>query len=320
MRGEPVDRAPYFEEGVRDEVIAAWQRQGLRDADELRALFPTDRRDRIGLNLEPIPDMTDRPAYAMHPEELRARLLGDPTARLPADWAERVREWRNRDWLVQLPIHRGFFLSMGVIGWDRFEPAIELLVDEPARVHALMDAYADCYVRLVRRVLSEVEVDFATFSEPIGGNNGPILSPAQYREFALGSYAPVLEALREGGVETIVFVTYANARALLPAVLEAGFDALWACEVETSAMDYRDLRKEFGPGLRLIGGIDLDVLLQDEDAIRAEIERAVPPLLAEGGYIPLADGRVRENVPYERYAAYRRVLEAVTREAPRSHA
>ena len=34
--------------------------------------------------------------------------------------------------------------------------------------------------------------------------------------------------------------------------------------------------------------------------------------LAEGGYIPLADGRVRVNVPFENYAYYRRLIEELT--------
>jgi hypothetical protein len=34
--------------------------------------------------------------------------------------------------------------------------------------------------------------------------------------------------------------------------------------------------------------------------------------MAEGGIIPMADGRVRANVPFERYAYYRRLLEQVT--------
>ena len=77
-------------------------------------------------------------------------------------------------------------------------------------------------------------------------------------------------------------------------------------------MAYRRLRREFGRDLRLIGGIDLDVLLRDKRAIRREIMFKVPPLLEQGGYIPLADGRVRENVPFENYVYYRRLLEKVT--------
>jgi hypothetical protein len=36
--------------------------------------------------------------------------------------------------------------------------------------------------------------------------------------------------------------------------------------------------------------------------------------LKQGGYIPLADGRVREDVPFENYVYYRQLLERVTKE------
>ena len=76
-------------------------------------------------------------------------------------------------------------------------------------------------------------------------------------------------------------------------------------------MDYRSLREAFGPDLRLIGGIDLDVLLGGKEAIRREILAKVPPLLEQGGYVPLADGRVRSNVPFESYRYYRELLAQV---------
>ena len=74
-------------------------------------------------------------------------------------------------------------------------------------------------------------------------------------------------------------------------------------------MDYRDLRREFGRDMRLIGGIDLNVLRYGKAVIRREVEEKVPPLLADGGYIPLADGRVREDVPFENYAYYKKLLD-----------
>jgi hypothetical protein len=77
-------------------------------------------------------------------------------------------------------------------------------------------------------------------------------------------------------------------------------------------MDYQSLRREFGRDLRLIGGIDLDALRKDKEAIRQEIEDKVPPLVEEGGYIPLADGRIRADVPFENYIYYRQLLEKVT--------
>jgi uroporphyrinogen decarboxylase len=78
-------------------------------------------------------------------------------------------------------------------------------------------------------------------------------------------------------------------------------------------MDYRDIRREFGRDLRLIGGIDLDTLRRDKETIRREVEEKVPSLVADGGYVPLADGRVRADVPFENYVYYRKLLEQITK-------
>jgi hypothetical protein len=99
---------------------------------------------------------------------------------------------------------------------------------------------------------------------------------------------------------------------LIPVLMEHGLDCLWACEVSNEAMDYRSLRKEFGRELRMIGGIDLDALREGKEAIRREVEEKVPPLLEQGGYVPLADGRVRVDIPFENYLYYRHLLEKVT--------
>lgn len=73
-------------------------------------------------------------------------------------------------------------------------------------------------------------------------------------------------------------------------------------------MDYQQIRQEFGRDLRLIGGVDVDVLLGDKETLCREVKETIPPLLQEGGFIPLADGRIRGNVPFENYVAYRELL------------
>jgi len=37
----------------------------------------------------------------------------------------------------------------------------------------------------------------------------------------------------------------------------------------------------------------------------------VPELLEDGGFIPLADGRVREDVTFDNYMYYRKLLESI---------
>jgi len=313
MRYGMPDRVPYFEEGLRDDVLAEWHKQGLPPDADLAAMFHVDARERMPVNIEPIPPM-ERPLTTREDFlELRLRLDPDDAKRLPDDWPARVAAWRTREHVLELQLHRGFFLSMGVRDARTFDPVVYLLHDDPRLVHDTLNLYSDFGARLAERILHEVDVDCAIFSEPIGGNDRPLLSPETYGRFVLSSYRPILDAARRGGVGTLVYMTYANARPLLPGVVRAGFECLWACEVNVEAMDYLSLRRRFGRDLRLIGGIDLDTLLEDKAAIRREMERVIPPLLAQGGYIPLADGRVRANVPFDNYRYYRELLEQLTR-------
>jgi uroporphyrinogen decarboxylase len=175
-------------------------------------------------------------------------------------------------------------------------------------VREALDTYAQFAAALTERIVQQISVDYACFSEPIGATHGPLISPRLFRETVLPGYRPILDVLTRHDVRTIVFRTYANARELLDDVLEAGMNTLWAVESESPDMDYQVLRKEYGNQLRLIGGIDLDVLSRGPDAIRRELEGKVPELVAQGGYIPLADGRVRPTVSFSNYRAYRELL------------
>lgn len=214
-----------------------------------------------------------------------------------------------------LYVHEGFFLSMGVGSWQRFYEVMTQVVDNPGLVRKMMLAKGRFSAALTEKVLKEVNVDAVIFSEPIGGNEGPLISPEMYENIVLKSYEPVLDVLRKYSVKTILFQTFANARILIPSILKWGFNGLWACEVNIEAMDYRGIRKEFGRDLRLIGGIDLDALRGSKDDIKKELQTKVPPLIDQGGYIPLADGRVREDVSFENYCYYRELLRRIVEKA-----
>jgi hypothetical protein len=306
------DHVPYFEEGIRKEVLKAWRKQGLASEADLAKMFTTDEREEIDLDVYPHPWPRRWPTTMAELKAFARRLNPDDRSRLPENWTKSVPVWKQRQHVLMMRIHHGFFLTMGVMGWQRFYDLMKLIHNDPGFVRAMMQVQAEFVAALIGRLLQWVEIDAAIFSEPIGANHGPLISPKMFEDFVLSSYRPVLEVLHRQKVNTIILRTYANARLLMPVLMENGFDCLWACEVNTAAMDYRSLRKEFGRGLRLIGGIDLDVLREGKEAIHREVEEKVPPLLAQGGYVPLADGRVRPDIPLENYIYYRQLLEKVT--------
>jgi hypothetical protein len=312
MRFGKPDRVPYFEEGIRKEVLKAWRKQSLVSDDDLTKMFTTDQREEIDLDVNPHLWPNRWPITRADLKSFARRLDPSDRSRLPENWKKRSTDWKVRDHVLMMRVHNGFFLTMGVEGWSRFQELMKLIHNDPEFVRDMMRVQGEFVAALTERALQDVEIDAAIFSEPIGANHGPLISPKMYADFVLSSYRPVLDVLHRHNVDVVILRTYANARLLVPVLIENGFDCLWACEVNSEAMDYRSLRQEFGPGLRLIGGIDLDVLRGDKAAIRREVEEKVPPLLAQGGYVPLADGRVRDDIPLENYLYYRQLLERIT--------
>lgn len=308
--GKP-DRVPFFEEGIRADVIETWQQQGMPENVPLSDLVDIDQR------LELAPELLPEKWPDGHAGlgDFRRELDPADPARLPAGFPDLAAErQRNGDTLL-LRVHRGLYQTLGVSGWRRFAEVNLLLKDEPDLVQEMLRIQAEFAAGLIERILSEISVDGAIFSEPISGNSGPLISPQMVDALMAYSYEPLLNTLHSFGVQTIIFRTYANSRSLLPVVLKRGFNCLWASEVNPEEMDYEDIRREYGRDLRLIGGIDVDVLRQDHEAIRREVRERVPALLQDGGYIPLADGRVRSVVLYENYIFYRRLLADVVQEA-----
>jgi hypothetical protein len=285
------DRAPYFEEGVREDVIEEWRKQGLPSDKNPTDLFRQDNYLEIQLILDPLPDFDEWPTSD--------------------NWQEIIDITRQEDTVIFLRVHRGFFLSMGIYKWERFSDVMFMMLEDPEFVHAAMTIHGEFVADFFDKVLQEIKVDAAVFSEATGGNEGPLISPEMYEEFALQHYKPLLTVLDKHGVDIKICRTYANSRLLIPYLLKYGINCLWACETNIDSMNYTGLREEFGRDLRLIGGIDLDALRLDREAIELEIKRKVPSLLAEGGYIPLADGRIRKEILFENYSYYRNLLEKI---------
>ena len=174
--GQP-DRVTYFEEGIRDEVIDTWRRQGLTGRRELEREFPSDVRENVGLDLDPRPGLKRWPSTRKDMDTFRRHLDPKDPERLPRQWENRVRGWKHRNHVLMLYVHQGFFLGMGVGDWGRFYEVMTQLVDSPRLVRDMMMVQGELAATLTGKALKDVAIDAAIFSEPIGGNEGPLISP-----------------------------------------------------------------------------------------------------------------------------------------------
>ena len=308
---DTTDRVSLFEEGIREGVLEMWREQGLAADKSLSDLFTYDKREEIALNLETDLDYVKLASFPNGLKTVQKELNPDDKKRLPNKFYKNIKSWAHRSHPLMLEVHEGFFLTMGVGAWRSFSKFIYLLMDQPDFVRKVMQIHGEVAAKLTEKVLQEVDIDAAIFSEPIGGNHGALISLNMYKEFVASSYQPIVNVLKRYGVKNIIVRTYANTRTILPALFEIGINCLWACECNPHAMDYQRIRLDFGEEIRLIGGIDLDILRGEKDKIQHDLESQILPLLEQGGYIPLADGRVREDITFENYAYYRKQLERI---------
>ena len=277
------------------------------------------RRNADGIIMRNRKDWSGFPCYVRGPvgnredwERIKAERLR-PTLedRLPSNWGDLVKEFKDRSYPLTIGGGPAGFYggARELLGQER---VLTAFYDEPDLVHDIMDYLADFYVALYDEVLDQVDADACFIWEDMCYKNGPLISPAMFREFMLPNYKKVTSCLRDHGVTAIMVDTDGDARRIIPLLMEGGVNLLLPCEVN-AGMDVVGLRESF-PELRLLGGIDKTKIAAGPDAIDEELQRKVPFMLQRGGYIPTVDHQVPKDTSWENFKYYRTKLNDMIRE------
>jgi hypothetical protein len=308
---EPV-QPPRFESEFAPETVEAWQAAGHVDDRGPEASPGLDLREDLGVTWRRTRAekcvVRDDATLDQH---RRAYDPADP-ARWPADWASSVPAWRGRDSVLTCtPWNEGFFQIIGIADGRSLNTALTLLCEEPAWIDAAMDTYAGYLEDLIPRVLADVEVDYAVFREPIASNHGLIVSPATYARFAAPALKRVVDCLERQGVRHRVMWSAGAVQDLVPVWIDAGITGLYVNQAGQAGVRYGALRREFGTGLRLFGGVDWRAVVKGPAWTESVLELDVRPLLEEGGYIPYLDDTIRTYMPWDHFRYYRDSLDAL---------
>jgi len=306
---------PRYESEFSDDVVAVWRAQGRLGDGSPEEHFRLDRREDLPVEWRPPREDKAVPESQADLGSFRRAYDPDRTDKLPGDWAERLPDWRDRDYALSIsPWNEGFFQVIGIRDWRSFHKAIRLLHDQPTLVRALMDQYAAYLEELIERGLTDVDVDYAVLYEPIASNHAPVVSPDTYARLALPAMRRVVDCLERHGVAFRFLWTAGEVRPLIPHWLDAGINGLVINQTGTVGISYAALRREFDPRLRFFGGIDWRAVARGPEAIDEALDQTVRPLLEQGGYVPYLDDTVRANLPFDAFRYYRRRLDDLVAE------
>ena len=206
----------------------------------------------------------------------------------------------------------GTFVNQGMVGGYMYLRALvgpeDLLImfyDQPEVIHAMMTRWAELAEAALTRVQAHVELDEFSIGEDICYNHGLLISPNMVREFLLPYYQQVVGNIRSRQQRRVYFIvdTDGHAPAAIPLYLEAGMDIMWPFEV-ASGCDVVQIGEQY-PELVLMGGIDKRILATGKEAIEAHLQHIIPAMVKRGGYVPMCDHGVPDNVKFEDYLYYR---------------
>ena len=212
---------------------------------------------------------------------------------------------------------RAYVLRFGICGAYGFlrnlfgpEQLCYALYDAPQFIHRLLDHWVHFNCSLADRLCPAIDFDYVFLWEDMAYKNGPLLSPAHFRLFILPRYKELIAHLRRRhGLDLFMVDSDGDNWELLPLFIEGGVNIFTPLEI-AAGMEPLELRRRF-PELVLLGGIDKRALLAGGQATRAELERGVPELLAQGGYFPCLDHHVPADVSFEAFCQYLEMLRAI---------
>ena len=270
--------------GVVTKALKAGASHGMRSCMDTYLSFP----------------VTDQASF----RAMKKRYSSALAERYPAGWKEKLLPgWKNRDHVLILGENcstQGFYWMAR--GWMGTEGVSYGWYDEPALMHEMMEFIADYNIEMAKPILQETDVDYVMLSEDMSMKNGPLLSPATYKEFIFPHMRRMVDFFKANGVKYMFVDSDGNPDLLIPLLLDAGVDGLWPLERVADA-DPIVFRKKYGKELRLTGGVDKMRLAQGPEEIDRHLAE-LSPLIEEGGFIPTVDHLVSPDVSLANFEYY----------------
>ena len=230
--------------------------------------------------------------------------LKDIRRRLPESWAEKVKEYKYRDYPLGIggyPL--GFFGTPAhLLGYDKL---FLMYYDNPKLLHDIMDTFTNIWISVFEEVLADVEIDHMQIWEDISFGTGSMVSEQHMREFMLPYYKKLTGFLKSHGVDLIFVDTDGYCMKIIPFFIEAGVTGMFPFETHCG-MDIVKVRKDF-PDLAIMGGIPKSDISLGRGRID-EILKPVEIVLETGGYIPFGDHFIPPEVSWEDFKYYREKL------------
>jgi uroporphyrinogen decarboxylase len=172
-----------------------------------------------------------------------------------------------------------------LLDWDTL---FYKLYDEPELVDAVMNHVVDYYFGTNQRIFEAAGdvIDIFFIGNDFGTQIGPMIGEDTFRRFLMPHLKRLIELGHDYGLKVMMHCCGGFAP-LIPAMIEAGLDALQALQPSARGSEPSRLKADYGDNLVFNGCIDTqDVLIEGSpDLVKARTREILEIMKPGGGYI-----------------------------------
>jgi uroporphyrinogen decarboxylase len=183
-----------------------------------------------------------------------------------------------------------------------FELFMTDMVDNPVLWHAYCERLTDWAIDYMTTFLEPIAdlVDIVQFTDDLGTQQAPFMSPAHYREFLKPYHRRWMEAIHALAPQAKIAIhTCGSVYRLIPDFIDIGVEILNPIQPQARDMEPWRLKHEFGRDLSFLGGVDIQDLLPHgtPDQVRSAVRELVDILGPGGGFILAPSHQFQPDIP-----------------------
>ncbi len=239
--------------------------------------------------------VTDPESWA----EAKERMQPD---RSRVDWDRLEREysrWREEGAWITASFWYGFEVTYShMVGPTLFYA----MVEQPEWVKDMVDTYLDVCIDLFEMIWDAgYHFDQVNTWNDMGFKGKQFMSVEMYRDLFKPADRRLAEWAHNRGLR-FYYHSCGDVNPLVPELIDAGVDMLNPLEVK-AGMDPLELKAEYGDELTFHGGLNA-LLYRDAEEMWAEMERVIPAMKENGGYVVATDHSIPDNVSLDTYCEF----------------
>lgn len=232
-------------------------------------------------------------------EEAKARMLPTPD-RIDWDFLKRMYPvWEKEGYWKIANLWFGFDVTHSWMAGT--ETILMAMIEEPEWCVDMFNTYLDVCIALYEKVFDAgYKFDQVWWWDDMGYKHNQFFSLRMYRELLKPVHQRAIDWAHSKGMKAQLH-SCGDVNPFVPELRDMGLDALNPLEVK-AGMDPVYLKETYGKDLVLHGGVNA-LLWNDLDAMDKELDRLLPILKKDGGYIFATDHSIPNVVSLEEFRA-----------------